>query len=153
MRLDATHLAPHLYIGSVPPSAQAVTDAGFSTLVLCAAEIQPAPAAFARSPLRLLRCPLIDDRTVPLPRADWKLAWRTAERVARRVRRVLVTCAQGRNRSGLVAALAIHHLTTWDGRRCVEHVQALRRDALTNPEFVRALLRIQHPEPFTAAQL
>jgi protein-tyrosine phosphatase len=73
------------------------------------------------------------------------IAARTAARVARRLRagkRILVTCAMGLNRSGLVAALAMSDV--W-GMNADEIVGRLRRArgkwALSNPNFER-LLRV-----------
>ena len=79
---------------------------------------------------------------------DWTKAVNTAQRVARRVRRgrgVLVTCAQGRNRSGLVSCITLHLLTGMRGAEAVAHVKRMRgRLACTNPQFnllVRRRLR------------
>lgn len=50
-------------------------------------------------------------------------------------RRVLVTCAAGRNRSGLVSALALMKRRGLSGEEAVARVQAMRKDALTNESF------------------
>jgi protein-tyrosine phosphatase len=55
---------------------------------------------------------------------------------------VLVCCAQGRNRSGLITALAIHKLTGWDGKTCRRVIQERRKDALMNLDFSRFIDRI-----------
>ena len=68
-----------------------------------------------------------------------------AEIVARRVRsgeRVLVTCAMGRNRSGLVSALALHFLTGISGAEAARLVKARRHNALTNRYFMAALFKV-----------
>jgi len=143
MSLDAHRLGPGFYQGSVPRSARAVRRAGFDTLVLCAGEIQP--PAHALVPLQVIRCPLRDDPTVPLPSAAKRQAVRAAEQVVVRLRtgaRVLVTCAQGVNRSGLVSAVSLHVLTGRPGRECVAHVQRCRPGALRNPRFVEWLVTL-----------
>lgn len=138
--LDATRLASGLYQGSAPRSAQAVLAAGFGTLVLTAHEVQPPEHVLMG--LEALRCPLADDPTRPLTEAEWRAVKSCAEAVARRVRarqRVLVTCAQGRNRSGLVSALSLV-LLGWRPADAVRHIQRTRSFALTNPRFVEAIL-------------
>jgi len=53
--------------------------------------------------------------------------------------RVLVTCWQGRNRSALVAALALYLLSGADGGGILRHIQGRRPGALTNPVFAHAV--------------
>ena len=140
--IDASRLLPRLYIGSAPASANAVHAAGFRTLALCAIEIQP--PAQALEGLRVLRCPITDDGSRPMPDEDWIRAVHTAQQVALLVRNdepVLVTCAQGRNRSGIVCALALHFLYGWRGGECVRYVQMRRKGALGNERFVEKLVR------------
>ncbi len=57
--------------------------------------------------------------------------------------RVLVTSNQGRNRSGLVAALALLLVTSMDGPTVVNHIRASRPGALMNPHFVEWLRTIR----------
>lgn len=143
--LDATRIAPKLYQGSFPTSVQALKVARVHVVVYCAKEIQPASYPLHDAGVDVLRCPLDDNGNEPTS-SEWNHAVETARRVARRVRsgrRTLVTCAQGRNRSGLVMALALHMLTGISGRRAVRHIQKLRQDALTNQGFVRALERVR----------
>jgi protein-tyrosine phosphatase len=54
-------------------------------------------------------------------------------------RRVLVACAGGRNRSGLVAALAVRQLLGCSGAQALTWVQSRREDALNNATFARHL--------------
>ena len=143
MQLDATRLAPGLYQGSAPRSAQAVSDAGFGTLVLCAQEVQPPDHVLTG--LDVLRCPLVDDPTRPLTQAEWRAALNCSTAVALRLRasrRVLVTCAQGLNRSGLVSALSLILAAGWSPADAVRHIQRRRPAALNNPQFVAALSRM-----------
>jgi protein-tyrosine phosphatase len=115
----------------------------FDAIVFCAVEAQPTPDECAKlKPLVEVILAPNDDTGRPPTREELATALRTSEIVADRVRRgkhVLVTCMQGRNRSGLVVALALHRLMGWPGRQCVSHVRARRKDALTNRYFVIAL--------------
>jgi protein-tyrosine phosphatase len=78
-------------------------------------------------------------------REAFALAGAIAARV-RAGRACLVTCQQGRNRSGLVAALALSCLTGAPGATSAEAVRARRAspfgEALTNREFVGLLRSI-----------
>jgi protein-tyrosine phosphatase len=140
MSLDADRIGPGFYQGGVPRSAKAVMRAGFDTLVLCAQEVQPPPHAL--SGLHVIRCPLNDDPTVPVPREAQRLAIQAAKKTVDRLRsghRVLVTCMQGINRSGLISALTLHLMTGRPGADCAQHVQRCRPGALSNPRFVEWL--------------
>lgn len=54
-------------------------------------------------------------------------------------RRVLVACAGGRNRSGLVVGLAVRELLGCSGAEALNWVQSRREDALNNATFARHL--------------
>jgi protein-tyrosine phosphatase len=54
-------------------------------------------------------------------------------------RRVLVACAGGRNRSGLVVGLAVRELLGCSGTEALTWVQSRREDALNNVTFARHL--------------
>lgn len=138
-----SRILPKLYQGSAPRSAVDLLNAGFETVVFCAREVQPPDHALLT--LEALRCPL-DDREGKIPSADWIRAVATAREVALRVRdqrRVLVTCAMGLNRSGLVTALAVHLLTGAPGVDCIQLIQHKRPGALGNQSFVRRLSQLR----------
>lgn len=104
--LDVSNISPRLWMGGAPPFDKDLP--AVDILVLCARELQPTTLAFHGE---VLRCPLIDDYLEP---TDLKLALDTAHTVATQIvagKRVLVTCAQGRNRSGLVTGLALGKIT------------------------------------------
>ena len=88
----------------------------------------------------ILRCPIDDAQPTPRER---KVAYQTAQAVAdclRSGRRVLVTCAAGLNRSGLVSAMALQFSTRLPLAVIVGLVRAARGDgALGNPHFVALL--------------
>ena len=137
--LDTNRIVSGLYQGAFPAPGHAVRDARFDVLVLCASEVQLSADRYPG--VAVVHCPLWDGELKP---AEWELAKRAANAVARAMlqqKRVLVTCAAGRNRSGLVTALALHLITGKSGAECVRHVVRCRTNApaLTNFSFVRAL--------------
>lgn len=140
-----------LYQGSAPPFGGALANAGIHTLVLCAEEFQP-PADLYPG-VHVIRCP-IDDAT-DFRRDHLELARDTADIVRahlRSGRRVLVTCRQGRNRSGLVNGLALARGGVSPARAImsIRVARAPRWQALTNRTFVRIILS-QTPQPLPPA--
>ena len=88
--------------GSVPPAGVRVP---FDVIVLAAMEFQDVDLPG----YEVIRVPL-DDSGPPPSLEEQAIIRQTASRIARRVRagkRVLVTCHQGRNRSGVIAGLAL----------------------------------------------
>lgn len=139
-----SQIAPYLSQGSAPIEGDAVARAGYRVLVLCADEYQPAKAYFEGLD-DVIYAPNDDGgRPVftPLQKVTAQIAAARVADYVRRKKHVLVTCMMGRNRSGLVSALALHELYGWSGIRCVQHVQAKRPNALTNNDFVRFLRAI-----------
>jgi protein-tyrosine phosphatase len=120
--MEGTQLAQ----GSAPPPGVRLP---FDTIVLAAREYQPHLPGY-----HVMHVPLDDG---PPPSAATLARIRVAaHEVARRVRighRVLVTCWQGRNRSGVIAGLALRELGV-PGNRAANRIRRLR-DGLTNPHF------------------
>lgn len=150
-RVEATRLASGLYQGSRPPAGNSLRRSGFDAVVLSAMEIQPSAADFPG--VRVIRARL-DDSGTPISRREWDEAVRAASEataIHRRGGRVLVTCAQGRNRSGLVAAVMLHQLSGDSGAHVVSYIQRTRRapggPALTNDSFVSVLSRLRARGP------
>jgi protein-tyrosine phosphatase len=111
--------------GSAPPTNVRLP---FDTIVLSAKEYQPRMPGYD-----VLYVPLDDSEPT-----DAERAWirRVASEVAHRVRsgeRVLVTCWQGRNRSGVIAGLALVELGM-PRSQAIRRIRALR-NGLTNPYF------------------
>lgn len=78
--------------------------------MLCAEEVQPPDSCFPG--VRVLRV-LLDDSGLPMTNFERGAAATMAAQVARVLRDggvVLCACAQGRNRSGLVAALTLQEM-------------------------------------------
>jgi len=135
--LDATKIAPRLYVGSYPNGPAAWRELAdrrppFTMLVLCAKELQALyPGELL--PLTIVRIPLDDDPFHPLTPYEAGFVIQAAAEIAGHVRRggrALCVCAMGVNRSALVAALALHRLTGWSGETCTAAVRAAREPAL-----------------------
>jgi len=120
-------MQPWLAQGSAPPPGVRVP---FNAIVLAAREYQPE----LLSRYHVLHVPL--DDSGPPSHDDCARIRSAAAYVAEHVRRrkpVLVTCWQGRNRSGVIAGLALRELGM-SGREASRHIQLLR-NGLTNPHF------------------
>lgn len=146
---DANHIAHNIWQGSAPrtPEVQANLHRQFDVLVLTAEEYQPPAASFPG--VEVIHAGF-DDSGQPMKADEFRLASAASAVVADRVRagyRVLVTCWQGRNRSGLVTALALHRLTGAPGKECMRTVQERRPQALTNRYFQRALEKLPRRSP------
>lgn len=135
---DASNVAPKLWVGAKPPLDRSYP--GVDMIVLCAAEYQP--RSFPHFQKTIVHCPLIDDALDPTQRT-WAIGAGHKVAVALRAQqRVLVTCMQGRNRSALVAALALGQITRASSQQIVELIREKRmQTCLTNPHFVEYLER------------
>jgi protein-tyrosine phosphatase len=143
--LDVTRLYPGLWMGSAPPTGTTLHSAGFDVLVLAATEYQPRSRELYG--IEVIHVPLLDvDR--PLGSETRRAICSAASMVAQRVRRgkrVLVTCAAGRNRSGVIAAVALAKLaqiTPIDAARIIREVRVGidGGPSMSNPSF-NAFLR------------
>jgi protein-tyrosine phosphatase len=142
MQIECSIIAPGLWMGSRPPSGRTLARAGFHVLALTACEHQR-PELY---PGVEVLCIDLDDDGEPLPGRHVEEAFVLADRLARRARAgraVLVTCMQGRNRSGLITALTLARMTGTSGAEALQAVQERRRSpyggALQNPQFNRLL--------------
>jgi protein-tyrosine phosphatase len=114
---------------------------GFQVVVLCAEEFQPARHIIATEDMEVIHAPN-DDSEKPLTRDQLTTAIAASRVVASRFRqgkKVLVSCMQGRNRSGLVTALALHRIYGMAGERCRGYIRSKVPHALTNPSFNKFL--------------
>ena len=136
--IDAHRIAPKLWVGSAPGAAHC---APFDVIVLCAVEYQPS------LPCRTIHAPF-DDTAHPSSE-DLRTALDAAKAVnvqRARGRRVLVSCIQGRNRSALVAAIALMLAEGLSAQQAISAVRAQRKLpsgelVLANPAFVAFLKR------------
>ena len=150
---DADEVATRLFVGSKPPPG---AHPQYDAIVLAAIEYQPPANLFPGT--EVIHAPFDDAPGRLMSHDEIVTATKAAARVARRLRagrRVLVTCAMGLNRSGLIAALAMHDVY---GMSADEIIKRLRRArgawALSNPNFEK-LLRVvisvkQTPAPVSA---
>ena len=116
--------------GSRPPTDVRLP---FEVIVLAAHEYQPRMRGY-----QLIRIPLRDAKPSHADRARIvEVALDVAERV-RRGDRVLVTCNQGRNRSGVIAGIAMVELGV-DPNKAAAQIRHLR-NGLTNPYFHRMVV-------------
>ena len=134
--IDAHQIIERLWQGSFPEPGSTLHRCGFDVLVLCAEELQPPSSLY--HDLEVIHAGLDDGVGTPsLERTARRAAAQVIEAL-RAGKRVLVTCAQGRNRSGLVVGLALKELMDRD---VVDFVQRRRPNALTNPYFAELLRR------------
>lgn len=150
MKLDFSEIVPNLYQGGYPGPGSQVAEAGFDILVLSAREYQRSHVYFPG--VKVIPAPNNDSPThFPLTAEDLKIAVRAAFKVAHAVQegeKVLVTCAAGMNRSGLISALAIHILYGWSGDQCIRVVREKRGPKadgyypLSNSQFVSVLRKL-----------
>jgi protein-tyrosine phosphatase len=131
----ATFGRGELWIGGAPPGGLQLAKDGFTSVVLCAQEFQPSAEDYPG--LDILHAPFNDNGDEPKPE-ELNVALGASRQVAKWVRdggKVLVTCWQGYNRSGLVTALALMRLTGMSGQSAVFKVQEKRPGALRNVHF------------------
>ena len=121
-----------LFQGSVPDPALSYDR--FTMIVLCAQEQQPELPRFPRKIVR----PAFDDTHEPT-KEEIDRARNAASEVARELLAggcVLVTCAAGLNRSGLVSGLALTMSTRLPADEIIAKIRAARGDmALCNRTF------------------
>ena len=133
-------IARGLWQGPFPvPFGRALPPNGFDVLILCSKEAQPPASDYPG--VNVVRAPFDDAARLPtiqeLTTAVCAALVAASERSAGRS--VLITCWMGRNRSGLVSALALHFLTGLSGDECRRIVQARVPGALMNPHFIKVL--------------
>ncbi len=119
----------------------------YQVCVLCADELQPDIASIPDIPpgVRIIEAPN-DDSGRPFTPAQRLIAERAAKDVAQeymRGSRILVSCFQGRNRSGLVMAMAIHLITGESGETCMRLVRQKVPGAIGNLAFVDYLMGLR----------
>ena len=140
-----------MWIGNAPPITSMHEDGrnpsmipmavNFDCLILCASEYQPDGGLF---PIEEVVHAPMDDSFTPMHDSEIAMATRAAKHAVNRLvedKRVLVTCLAGRNRSGLVCALALHfgppQLSPTEAIRFVRDARGPH--ALANPFFVKFL--------------
>lgn len=147
MAIDYHWIVPNIAQGSFPsPLSEALKHA--DTIVFCAEEKQP---RIGKLPLgkAVLRLPFDDDIYRPIPPEAGRIFHQMAHRLAREARsgrRVLITCAMGLNRSGIITALTLMHAHGMAPADAIRLIRGKRsRDALMNPMFEQWLLHQPRP--------
>lgn len=132
-------IGPRLYMGERPPPDPRIGEV-FDVVVLTSYEYQPKAGDYGRAYIR--NVPLDDSDDKPPTRFEKETAEEAGREVAdwvRRGKRVLVTCWQGRNRSGWVTGIALIEL----GVPAEKAIHAIRYSrgarALSNDFFVDEL--------------
>lgn len=137
----ATPVTESIWMGGHPPVGPGLSSHGIDALVLAAKEFQPSAQSFPD--IDVLHAPM-DDDFHGMPVGDKERALNAASWTARQVKRgktVLVTCWQGRNRSGIITALALLLLKQASPDQAVHLIRAARGPlALSNPHFRKLLL-------------
>jgi len=135
--MTANRVHRSLFMGSAPQTRTDVSGR-YDVLVLCAEEWQPRGSNFPG--VEVVHAPLDDNHWVP--ENELRIMRKASDLVARRLkdgRRVLVTCWQGRNRSGVVSALALVRLGA-PPKVAIGLVRKARGEtALSNETFVRII--------------
>lgn len=163
----ADEITPRLFMGPIPLPGPHVAQAGFSVLILAASpreyrvayglkKTDPIESVFPGVPLVFV-VGLTDDYEVPVTESEFRrvmAASETVKHAVREHRKALVTCMMGRNRSGLVTALALRELCNWSGARAIQQVRAGReksgtKKVLENPMYVELLERLPVPREVT----
>jgi len=142
MNLNASKISSHLYQGAYPPTGTTLESNGFTLLVLAAEEYQPSSNFFPG--VQVVHAPL-DDHPYQLSQAEWDAIVRSAKLAGDNVMRggrSLITCWEGRNRSGIITAVTLTLLTGWPADKAVARIRSRRPGALTNESFVRQLRRV-----------
>ncbi len=143
--LDFDWIIPGLGQGSYPEPLIAPYEAGFDVVVFAAEELQPKRFRPPRGKTVIL-VPMDDTEYSPITYDDDRKLREISRGLARHIRagrKVLTTCAQGRNRSGLLSALTMVRLGH-DPKKAIQTVKRKRNapsgEALTNMMFERYIL-------------
>jgi hypothetical protein len=149
--IDAHEMMEDLWQGSLPVEGSYLASLGFKVLVLCAEEHQPPADRFPG--LQVIHAPFDDADYRAITPYELGVVKGAVDGVVASMHQglpVLVTCYAGRNRSGLVTALAIHQLSGRSGVDIVKTIKRKRPLALTNlgfRDYVEKLAKITGTRP------
>lgn len=134
--IDASNVAPRLWVGAAPPFDHDLPKV--DVIVLCARELQhPMPMFHGK----VLRCPMPDGE---LNRQEINQALITSSSMATALvngQRVLSTCAMGVNRSAFMAALALARITRLSADQLVVLMRTRRLNNCLSNDYFREYLR------------
>ena len=141
-----------LGMGNLEDALAGLDDARWDVIIFCAVELPPPPQALSDTArrVRAYHCPIRDAEITQEEKFLAVQAANVAGRYFLTGARVLVTCAAGKNRSGLVTALTIDALTGEGGKTAAGLVRNKRQSlapelqpALSNSSFLRYLAAIE----------
>lgn len=142
---DFDLIAPRLAQGAYPePPSEAFMH--FDVVVFCAKELQPRNVKHHSNQVAVF-CPMDDDPYRPIDQKSAQVIHGLSRKLSSYIqsgKSVLVTCAQGMNRSGLITGLTMVYLG-WSGVDAVQTIRAKRRQsdgmtALFNPIFAQYVI-------------
>lgn len=139
----ANEIAPGLLQGGLPRYPERLAEDGIDVIVLSAREFQP-DSEDDFPGVEIIAVPLDDDYLGPT-KAQASAAVMIANEVIRALeagKTVLITCAMGWNRSGMISALTLIGRYGMSGSEAVNRVRTARPMALSNPGFVDFLQKI-----------
>lgn len=128
-------ITENLYQGGQPLNGDILARCGCDIVVFCASEYQPPGIDYPG--VNIIYCPF-DDSEDPMDPHQMDKILDTALQIASLVnmgKSVLTTCMQGRNRSGLVNALALHYINNVSADEAINTIKSNRPNALTNKYF------------------
>lgn len=132
--------------GAFPDPPQSIFS-DFDILVLCAEEIQPRIVTPAGK--FVFRLPFDDDIYRPVPAEAGRIFHQAAASLAQHLatgNRILVTCAQGRNRSGLITTLTMMYAYGMPASDAISIIRRRRNPhCLNNTMFEQWLLAARAP--------
>lgn len=145
-----TRITETLWVGAHPTPAWLATEGKkFQVIAFCAAELPPPPSN--PSQLRYISVPLTDDDQILKDFAMYRRAERAARTVLETEGPCLCCCAEGRNRSALVAALSLvmAGIPAPDAIGLVRRKRelVLGRTVLFNKDFVHLIRRWKQEAP------
>ena len=150
---SASEIAPGLLQGGFPNNPERLAEEGIDVIVLSAVEFQPDGDGDGDDldlifpGVEVIAVPLVDDAMGPTAK-QMQAALEVASQVVQALedgKTVLVTCALGRNRSGLITSLALIGRYGMSGSEAVSRVREARPRALSNKAFVALLEKIPRP--------
>lgn len=137
--LNANKIIDRLWQGSYPYSMDAVKE-NFDVLVLCADELQMTYNDILLDEhypsITIIRCGL--DDSIPVRAGDFKKANNASKKIAIEYnlgKQILITCAAGLNRSGLITALVLRLISDMSGSDASKLIKNARHGALYNTAF------------------
>lgn len=136
----ASQILNNLWMGGYPSPGPSLSKLGFDAVVLAAEEYQLPARQFPD--VLVFHAPMIDSNAIGMRNGDAYRAMKAARWVVGCLdegKKVLVSCYQGRNRSGLIVALALVLSTTLRPNEITTLIRACRSTALSNKHFVRFL--------------